>query len=579
MMLTRPKLALPRLGRPRLWPAVRGPLFAVAVFVLAFAGTVRPFVGSNFAYLPGDLVDNRLNNFILEHGYRWATRQQKEFWHVPFCYPARWVTACSDAHLGNLPIYAAFRYSGAGPERAFQLWWVTTFVLTFTATVWAMRRLKQGWLAATVAATVFTFGPSQMLCMGHGQLFPRYFVPLAVVFWWEFLNRPHWKLLLGTVACWVGQVYCTVYIGYFLGLLLVMMATAFVVVGRPNWRGLLWPSVREVAFRLAVLVAGAAALYPQLRPYLAPDHDVAKPTPELILSYLPKPIDYLRAGQPSAVWSWTRAVIGGEDTPATPTFHLFPGAVAGAGFLFGLACLFRKSTRRKPAAVFTLAALLLGAVVMHYPGWTPYRGFLNLPLAGSVRGVFRVGLMILFPLAVVAGIAAGQLVDAVRQKWGAKSRWATVAVLLSLVLLDVKSHEPGGPETGIGRTAIADAVARREALADVVRPYVDPTKVLYVFPPPGGSLHDILVTQVDAMWVSQMLGIPTVNGWTGHWPRDWFQFPTYSTLFWWLVPRNGIPGETLDRFLIFGTPTGSEDSPMEQDFRSRFHARPWPTVP
>ena len=56
--------------------------------------------------------------------------------------------------------------------------------------------------------------------LNHTQLFPRFLVPLAVVFAWEYLREPRaWRLVVAA-ACVVGQLYLSVYIGYFLILLL-----------------------------------------------------------------------------------------------------------------------------------------------------------------------------------------------------------------------------------------------------------------------------------------------------------------------------------------------------------------------
>jgi hypothetical protein len=224
--------------------AAAGPGFALLAFAAGFTLFPLRVVGPDFAHLPGDVVDNRLNNYVLEHGYRYLTGRVPEFWHAPFCYPARWMTARSDAHLGNLPAYAMFRAVGAGPERAFQIWWLSTFGLNFASAVWAARRLGVGWVGAAVGGYVFAFGLPVAASLPHAQLAPRYFVPPAVAIAWTGLARPSWRPLAGVAVCAVGQTYCTVYIGYFLGLLLAAVAVAGVLClggsSSPGWRSWRW---------------------------------------------------------------------------------------------------------------------------------------------------------------------------------------------------------------------------------------------------------------------------------------------------------------------------------------------------
>ncbi len=64
----------------------------------------------DLSFIPGDIGDARLNNYFLEHGYKWLTGQVESFWNAPFFYPTIRTMSLSDNHLGVLPIYALFRF-------------------------------------------------------------------------------------------------------------------------------------------------------------------------------------------------------------------------------------------------------------------------------------------------------------------------------------------------------------------------------------------------------------------------------------------------------------------------------------
>ena len=234
----------------------------VITFALGFCAFPLKIIGFDAEYLPGDPADNRLNNYILEHGYRCLTGQAGPFWDAPMFYPTRRVTLTSDAHLGMLPIYTAFRAGGLTPEEAFQGYFLVPFVLNFVSAVWAIRRLGFGPVAAAVGAYVFSFSLPLAAQLQHVQLFPRFLVPPAVVFAWEYLRHPRTWRLGAVAACLVGEIYLSVYIGYFLALLLAAGCVVTVIQFRRilPWQELLRPGKREWLRRIAVLVGAAMRL-------------------------------------------------------------------------------------------------------------------------------------------------------------------------------------------------------------------------------------------------------------------------------------------------------------------------------
>src|SRR5579871_2971771 len=159
------------------WPADR---FAIpAGLLLGLALVPLRAMGWNLHRIPGDLVDARFNNYVLEHGHHWLTGRERSFWDAPFFLPEPNVIAYSDCHLGTLPLYALFRFAGADRETAFQLWALAQFALNYLCCAWVLRRFGFGRVAATAGAYVFAFGMPVVGQINHLQLAPRFLVPVA----------------------------------------------------------------------------------------------------------------------------------------------------------------------------------------------------------------------------------------------------------------------------------------------------------------------------------------------------------------------------------------------------------------
>jgi hypothetical protein len=81
---------------------ITGWVIVVGAFLIGFVVFPIRTLGSDLSYLPGDALDNRLNNYILEHGYRYLTGRADSFWNAPFFYPLSRVTTWSDGRPGRI---------------------------------------------------------------------------------------------------------------------------------------------------------------------------------------------------------------------------------------------------------------------------------------------------------------------------------------------------------------------------------------------------------------------------------------------------------------------------------------------
>jgi hypothetical protein len=165
------------------------------IFILGlWLVVIRPF-GSSWVLVPGNLGDARLNNYILEHFFRWVSGLEADYWNAPFFFPYKNVLAFSDNLLGSAFLYAVFRWIGYDRETSFQIWYVIGFCVNYTAASYVLTRLRFNPIAITLGAFFFTFGLPMLAQEGHAQLIYRFSIPLASFFLCQFFYTPKLKTL------------------------------------------------------------------------------------------------------------------------------------------------------------------------------------------------------------------------------------------------------------------------------------------------------------------------------------------------------------------------------------------------
>ncbi len=158
--------------------------------------------------------------------------------------------------------------------------------------------------------------------------------------------------------------------------------------------------------------------------------------------------------------------------------------------------------RWRPPAWLLLRALLIAlAVVTFYYHqeslWLRY--FTGIPGANAMRAVGRIVLILLIPAALGLAFLAEFL---------ERRGWAVAGWVVALVCL---------AEQGV-TTATFDAEANRATIMNLARRIDRGRDVFYYHP---CDRQPIVIYQLDAMWASLATRLPTINGYSGHFPRDW----------------------------------------------------------
>jgi hypothetical protein len=365
----------------------------------------------------------------------------------------------------------------------------------------------------------------------------------------------------------VGQAYLTLYVAYFLGLVLLLQCAAVGLLHRRSlpWADIMTPGRREWAGRLLVAAGAGLALLPLFIPHVLAGREHGHYPFQTIRDFCPTP--WAWATPADLAWHRDWMPAPPSDTLYPCEKQLFPGlvplaALVGAGLMF---------TRRPAVAVAAVTVLLAVVLTTRVGGYALYDPLLYLPGVPGMRVVSRVALVLLFPLAVLVAALTAELT-----RRAGRLGPVCAAVVLGLLVADqwlVRRDGPRGHEWAAYRFPKAEAVARRERLAEVIRRHPDP-RLVYVFPDPSDDPGPSLVRQVDAMLASQQIGIPTVNGWSGYWPPGYGWLNDYRSLLGWLTEQ-GVSPDTLAGLVVVGEPR-DDGSEYERQMRAKYPPLPIP---
>jgi len=516
-------------------------------------------MGPDLDNIPGTLADARTNNCFLEYGWQWVSGQRHSVWDAPFFYPERRAMAYSDNHLGTLPAYALFRFAGLDRETAFQAWIAAMFLLNFAACRWVLWRIGRSPLGAAAGAFVFTFSMPVAAGFDHPQMLPRFAVPMAVYFLWQWLRSGRLKFFGLTCLFAVWQWYCGIYTGYFLSLLAAAFAFLYAAgrLVRMRKRIIFRPGAVNALLHLAVALIACAALAVLLWPYYEVSREWGMISWEGLSSYLPRVKSYLLppAGSP---WHGLTAGLA-AGIPEVAEHRLFPGILPLASLAAViLAGAWKLTGRRTFAGGFTLicagAAALLIAVTLYAGGDSMYRIFYGLPGVGAVRAVARIITILLFPLAACVAAAADAVVAPADSRFDGKG-YPPAALAIAVIVTIAVAADQYVPPSAVPAYSKSASVLRSARIAHAVEgAAVEPQVFAYV---PENSGQHPNVVHVDAMMASQDCGVPTINGYSGSLPPGYIyfyrDFYSVNALKLWVIihgARTGRCGGLFDNLLV-----------------------------
>lgn len=487
------------------------------LFCIAAAFMVHhPMVLTGFDVMQVDPGDTRLNNYLLEHTYRFLTQSpgHESFWDVPFFYPQKNVGAFSDVLLSVSPPYVLFRTAGFEPDTSLQLWMVVLTVLNFVAGYFFLRIcFSVQRVPAALGATLFSAACSRVAQLGHQQMMSQVFIVLCFIALYKLFSgntaesakagRVRWKTtswIVAFFAAGVAQCYAGFYNAFFLAFTLTLALGVVVFMPSLRRRGMRlvrghWPVMAGCA------LVGILLLLPLFLHYAgAAGVCGARGWEEDVVAVLPRPQSWFYMGNRN----WFYASLA--DVPLFAELQFNHEHAVGIGFLtLGVAGagLVRNRRRTGVRLLLAVSVLIVLSATFWPAGLTVWRVVYDIcPGAAGVRTVCRIGLLLLIPASV--GLALFVRSGGRRRTW-----WQVPLVLLCLL-------EQGQT------TATFDKHESRRNVADIAARVDRNCRAFYA------TVHNNAVAKcpeweisIDALWAQMHTGVPTVNGYAGKWPPDY----------------------------------------------------------
>jgi hypothetical protein len=313
----------------------------------------------------------------------------------------------SDPNLSSGLLLAPLHYAGANPAVLVNVLLLASFVLSALATGFLVGCFGGDARAALAAGVFFAFSPLRFSHLDHVQLYPSWWIALALATFDRHLRTGRRADAWLTAAAIALQAYTSVYLAVFqvaaLGVLFVVELAAGRV--RRPWRavivGLIAPSVAT-----ALVCAPLGAAYLLASRTWALSRSLAEN-----VYYSASPAAWLSAAPTSALWGRLLDAFMDRDAPWEK--FLFPGLVPIA--LAAFAVLGRDKTF---AVRFGIILFLLGALLSLGPFVTlwghrvplPYGiAYVCFPPLRALRVPARWALVASLGLSLAAGAGASRL--------------------------------------------------------------------------------------------------------------------------------------------------------------------------
>ncbi len=467
----------------------------------------HPMLFSRLHLMQFDEGDTRFNNYLLEHSYQWlkGSPLHKDLWNLPIFYPQSNTFAYSDVMLSFAPVYWFWRAILRQPDTAFQFWMFTATTWNFGLMVYLLRNvLKLSTLAATCGGVLFAAAEMRTCQIGHQQLYCQAYVALTLIAVFKLfssgersrLNEIGWiALLAGSV---VLQLWGGFYVGFFMVLLGAVMALWTVALrgARAHLFSVLW---RNKVAVLVALAAGAALLYPLVVHYMVTYGENPERHFSDVQPMLPQLQSWVFMGWRNICYYWLKYDAAFWGMPAKHEKILGLGFVTTVAAAMGL---LRNRGKRSGLMLILMAVSIVALTTLFFDRYTLWSGvYYAVPGAKAIRAVARLGVFLLIP----AAFGFAWCIAAVERK----AAW--LAVLLAAVCI-FEQVEIADPWSAYDKYAARNRVA---ALAAAV-----PRDAIAFYASGSDDQSDAL-HQMDAIWATEICGVPTINGYSGTTPRGY----------------------------------------------------------
>jgi len=501
-------------------PSERSLIWPILFFAIGVITVIAPLITNG--HVPGNSGDSRFNLYVLEHFYQSIIGSGRSFIDAPFYYPWPSAIGFSDTHWGTGLIYAGFRAMGWDTTEAFSIWFLIGNMLNFWVCYYVFTKLGLSSMGAAFGAFLYSFCLPVTSQFSHVQLIYREWVPLAILFLNKYLetrNPLHMALM---VLMFCLQASATFYIGIFLIVLMLGWTLGWMILKKrqedASWSELLKKLLPEkynfglyLAALLVVLV-GCGILVISIWPNLHASKLYGfKRTWDEIKMGLPHLDSYIQASHSNLWWP------DHNKLPMTELWwekNLFPGLIMSLAIFISF---LRISWAAKPLVFVCRVALILMLLsTLSFFGCSFYFLLSKAPGFDSVRAICRIILVMIFPGAFIAGAFLEWIPRISNQRWIGGAAVSCV-MIFSVYEASNISYQRDMQEIWNGRISSLEGELQRVHQG----PYEHSNVLVVTYPEKSKPEWWEFQNEIDAMLLSQKLGIKTLNGYSGNFPPGW----------------------------------------------------------
>ena len=408
-------------------------------------------------------------------------------------YPHKKALAFSEANLLSGALGAPVWWGTRNPYATLNFVNLTAFACAYLAAWLLIRHLADDAGSAYVGAAFFAFCPYVFAHTAHVQLLWTAGLPLSMLMMHRLADAPTPARGAGLGVALLFQALACAYYGIFAALM-VGYAVVFFTISRSYLRNPAWWT--SIGVGAAISIVGVA---PVLLPYLGIQQDEGfRRTLEESVRYSANTASYLASS--AHAHAWLLDAIAGWPRWSDVVFPGFGAIIFGLGGLTIAVFGGPKVSRERETAVLYGVLGILAFWASFGPKAGLYTVLFRIPMFSFLRAPVRLGIVVVFCLAVLAGLALRRLLA----RADARRQW--LAAALTVLALAELAVVPFQWDRALVPPPAYDVLAKL------------PKAPLAEFPFYGGRVAWHLHTQY--MVFSTAHWMPMLNGYSDHTPAQ-----------------------------------------------------------
>jgi hypothetical protein len=504
----------------------------LTALLLGVAGTIQyhstQFL-SGFDTFFGDRGDARGFVYFCEHWYQ-SILGKASLLSPGIFYPTKHTLAYSDVLLGFALPYSFFRALGFGMFSSAEIVIILITFLSYCAAFALLyKTLGFGVVPSCAGAMFFAFNNPKFQQIGHMQLQYVQLLPLIFALVITFakqvtaMNQRRAAVLLSlTALCFNVQLFTTFYFAWFLvfwSVLFFILSFAF----RESRRFIIavckkfWPAL------IACAVVFLLGFIPLLLLYVPTIRVGTWYKYDFVIQIIPDWRTVMWMGDGNYLWAWAHRALMPDPKPETWTelivgIGLIPSLTFIAFIVFSVWLIKGRSKTTHDVGKTFLGIMILASALFYligfkYAGHSPWSFvFQYFPGAGAIRAVSRYVIFLTLPMSIAFAYALHQVLAFASTQRTQIRKIAVLAIAAFGVFEQFGVPKVNGE--GFSKNV------EEQYLKAMAAKLPQDCAAFYVAPDPNSN-HAVYEYQYDAMMISIISRVRTLNASSSQFPRGW----------------------------------------------------------